>query len=291
MPSVVDYASLKQALQDFPHRASIATYVDYFIGAGHERIASDIYVKNDGVGVQQQEETINLAIEPTTGFITVPVDFVQFREVRLGVAGMFDDLVWKDAAWIYEQYPEDAPTGPPAYIARDTVPPAAFVGQLAGNTLTVNSLTSGFILPGPVSAIPMLPNTIITAQLTGTPGGAGTYSVNNAQTVTAQSMTSGGNAFIFGPFPDAGYQLVGTYYSTAPVLSNSVATNWLVQAIPYTLLAACMIELCYFLKDAEQLQLWKGTYDEKLTAFCLADKAKRFAAMGGAVALDQPPIW
>jgi hypothetical protein len=67
------------------------------------------------------------------------------------------------------------------------------VGSISGTTLTVSSVTSG----GPVAVgqlvtagTSILPMTSITAQLTGTPGGAGTYTVSKSQTVSSMSMTA-----------------------------------------------------------------------------------------------------
>lgn len=287
MASVTNYTTLSQALQDFPHRASIAGFVDYFIGAAHERIANDIFVKNDGQGVRAQENTINLTIEPVTGYATVPSDFEQWRDVHLIYsAGNFDDLIPKEAAWIYQNYPLRAASGPPEYVGIDTVASASFTGSISTTTLTVSAITSGTIFAGPLTGTGIASNTIITAQLTGTTGGVGTYSVNNSQTVASEAMSSGGDVFVFGPFPDQAYSLIGTYYATALVLSGTQATNWLVTTIPYTLLSACMLELSIFLKDTEQIEVWEKLYGDKLDSFVLADKAKRYA--GGALVAEPP---
>ena len=71
----------------------------------------------------------------------------------------------------------------------------SFTGVLAGNVLTVSSLT-GSILPGQVLVgTGVAANTFITGQVTGTPGAAGLYQVNNAQTVASESMTTAGIPF------------------------------------------------------------------------------------------------
>lgn len=297
MPSVVDYASLKQALQDFPHRASIATYVDYFIGGAHERIQQDIFVRNDGQGTKDMELTVDLTIEPTTGMIAVPSGFLQWRQApRLILSGQVQELDVKDAAWIYENYPANGSTGIPSFIGEDTVGPASFTGSIAGGTLTVTAVASGTILAGPVSGTGIPANTMITSVagtsgFTGT-GGTGTYPVSNSTiTVGSEAMTSGGDVFVFGPPPDSGYQMLGVYYASAAVLSGSTATNWIVLTIPYTLLAAAMMGACKFLKDAEQLEVWKGDYEERLTAYCLADKAKRYAGKSLAPSPRRRPAW
>lgn len=68
----------------------------------------------------------------------------------------------------------------------DNMPAPAFAvssGYIAGTTLTVTTVTSGELAIGQqVFGTGVLPNTVITAILTGN-GGAGTYTVNNTQTV------------------------------------------------------------------------------------------------------------
>lgn len=67
---------------------------------------------------------------------------------------------------------------------------ASFTGAIAGNTLTVSAVASGTLAVGqPVSGAGVTAGTVITALGTGT-GGAGTYTVNTAQTVASEAMTT-----------------------------------------------------------------------------------------------------
>lgn len=71
--------------------------------------------------------------------------------------------------------------------------PGTVTAAVAGNVLTVSAVTAGKLAAGQTLAdltTDLLPGTIITEQLTGTPGGVGTYSVNKAQSVTSESMTT-----------------------------------------------------------------------------------------------------
>jgi hypothetical protein len=69
--------------------------------------------------------------------------------------------------------------------------PGAFSGSISGQTLTVSSITLGKLLAGQaIAGAGVITGTKILQQLTGTPGGPGTYQVDQAQTVTAESMTS-----------------------------------------------------------------------------------------------------
>lgn len=71
--------------------------------------------------------------------------------------------------------------------------PGQITGSIAGTVLTVSAVASGSILTGVGLAdltAALLPGTTITGQLTGSPGGPGTYSVNQAQTVASEAMTT-----------------------------------------------------------------------------------------------------
>jgi hypothetical protein len=66
---------------------------------------------------------------------------------------------------------------------------AVFSGSISGTTLTVSSVSSGVLVLGmEINAAPMAVNTRITGYLTGT-GGAGTYTINNSQTLSSQTIT------------------------------------------------------------------------------------------------------
>jgi hypothetical protein len=69
-----------------------------------------------------------------------------------------------------------------------TIAAATFsvTGWIAGNILTVSAVGAGTIVNGAaISGAGVLANTTITGQLTGTPGGIGTYAVNNYQAAGA----------------------------------------------------------------------------------------------------------
>jgi hypothetical protein len=70
-------------------------------------------------------------------------------------------------------------------VSSDTNPTAAFIAYISGTTMTVTGITSGALAVGDrVFGAGVEWNTVITAQLTGTTGASGTYSVNNSQTVS-----------------------------------------------------------------------------------------------------------
>lgn len=71
--------------------------------------------------------------------------------------------------------------------------PGALTASIDGTILTVTAVGSGTVVPGIALAdltSDLLPGTTVTGQLFGTPGGIGTYSVNQAQTVASEAMTT-----------------------------------------------------------------------------------------------------
>lgn len=72
-----------------------------------------------------------------------------------------------------------------AAIAKDVV-----TGSIAGTTLTVTAVTTGQLNVGEViSGTNVVAGTQILSQLTGTPGGVGTYEVDTPQTVASTAIT------------------------------------------------------------------------------------------------------
>lgn len=67
---------------------------------------------------------------------------------------------------------------------------ANFTGSIATTTLTVSAISAGEIYPSmQISGAGVTAGTRIVAQLTGTTGGAGTYTVSVSQTVSSTAMT------------------------------------------------------------------------------------------------------
>lgn len=69
---------------------------------------------------------------------------------------------------------------------------ASFTIAIAGTTATVSAATGVIEVNGQVNASGIANFTLFTAQLTGPAGGAGTYSVNNSQTLGSRAGTSNG---------------------------------------------------------------------------------------------------
>lgn len=85
---------------------------------------------------------------------------------------------------------------------------ATGVQTAASSTLTVSAVTKGFLVPGMViTGAGVAANTSIVAQLTGTPGGAGTYTVSNttgfASTTISVAAEDTGFKFVSATVADA----------------------------------------------------------------------------------------
>jgi len=94
---------------------------------------------------------------------------------------------------------------------------ATFSGSISATTLTVAPTPTGLIQAGDVlSGTNVVANTKIVIQLTGTAGGAGTYTVDTSQTVTSTTITAS--------VPDAG-RTIGSAQSDASRRLTGAITN------------------------------------------------------------------
>jgi hypothetical protein len=97
-----------------------------------------------------------------------------------------------DRVWYYGNLSRTAwlQTGIQQYpVAADYTPNCVFTGSISGTTLTVTNVTSGSIsVNATIVGSGVTAGTFITGQLTGS-GYAGTYTVNNPQTVAITTMT------------------------------------------------------------------------------------------------------
>jgi hypothetical protein len=204
---IIDYPSLAQALLDYSHRIDVANFQDYFIQFGELKIYRDIFSQNMGNGVQWMERTLSGVIDPSSGFMPVPSDYLALKDVQVtdGNDDIFT-LLYKDPQWIYTRYPVRQASGLPSYIARDAT------------------------------------------------------------------------NFVFGPFPDDGYTVSGTYYGQGTPISATNPTTWMTSFCPELLFASCMMEMQPFLRDADGAAMWTDMYQQKLNGLISLDQSERLAA-------------
>jgi hypothetical protein len=104
--------------------------------------------------------------------------------------------------YVSGQYPSNPNLSSSLYfgtnkISTSPVPlnaPSTFTGSISGTTMTVTSVSSGAIAVGAtVYGNTVGDSTMITAQTSGTAGGAGTYTVAVSQAVPSETLTTGPN--------------------------------------------------------------------------------------------------
>lgn len=293
MPTITSYSTLVQAITDYTHRSDLAANADYFIQGATEQIQEDIPDLNFGNFIRPMEVAYGPALA-SGGTTPVPTDWLGAKLFTIGDgAGDTWTLIFKSASWLYTTYPQRVAEGLPAYVARDVMPAASFTASVTtgGTILNVTAVASGTVTPGAIIAGAGLPTTItgaitITGQNSGTTGGIGLYALANPNNITVASepITSGGNVFVFGPYPDSAYSVAGTYYGTIPLLTSGAPTNWVITLAPTLMLAACMVEAAHFIADDALLTRWTNKYEEKLKALVDMDKAERWSA--GTMAIE-----
>lgn len=297
---VTDYPSLVAAIGAWTHRSDLTAgsppFADTLIQAAQAQFGKDVLDLNFGNGIRFQEATYAPSLI-TGGALPVPSDWQNPKLLTVACNGTVQPLIFKAAAWLYDIYPVSLNAGIPAYIARDVMASATFTASLASTgVLTVTAVASGLLQGGMIlsdGGVNLPPNTpgnalVISGQITttaanGVMGNVGTYQVVSISPlqptydIASQTMTGGGNFFTFGPSPDSNYQVEGTYYQTAPLLSaDGAQTNWMVEYAPMTLLAYCMVAAAQFLENPQMLQTWSPIAQAGCKGLVDKDKAERW---------------
>jgi hypothetical protein len=73
-----------------------------------------------------------------------------------------------------------------------------------------------------------------------------------------------GDNFIFGPYPDSGYTVVGVYYKRLDPLSGTNLTNWFTANASDLLLYASLLEAAPYMKNDVRIPVWQAKYSEAL---------------------------
>lgn len=74
---------------------------------------------------------------------------------------------------------------------------AVFAGSITGTTLVIDSVTAGVLNVGAtVFGVGVAVDTLVSSQVSGSPGGVGTYTVNNSQTVAPETLAAGSINFL-----------------------------------------------------------------------------------------------
>lgn len=91
------------------------------------------------------------------------------------------------------------------------------------------------------------------------------YPTRSSDGVPGYIAQDAGN-FIFGPYPDSGYTLRGTYYARQSALSASNETNWLTRECPDVLLYGALWAARGYLEDDERALGWRALYEQAIAA-------------------------
>jgi hypothetical protein len=94
---------------------------------------------------------------------------------------------------------------------------------------------------------------------------------------TPKFIAREGSNFIFGPYPDSTYTIVGTYYKQLTFLSGSNTSNWLITTAPSLLLFASLCEAEPYLQNDPRVQLWEAKYMQVKTKLQNADDNEEFS--------------
>ncbi len=86
-----------------------------------------------------------------------------------------------------------------------------------------------------------------------------------------------GRALALRPMPDAVYTLALTYYTRIPALSDTVPSNWVLQAHPDLYLYGALVQASPYLGDDARAALWAGLYARALEALDSTDNRAQWA--------------
>ncbi len=106
------------------------------------------------------------------------------------------------------------------------------------------------------------------------------YPLRSADGKPVQIARDGTN-FIFGPYPDSNYSILGIYYAKPTIVSSSA--NALFVANPDLYLFASLCEAAPFIKNDERIPVWEAKYASIKKQ--LADEADQEEASGGGMAV------
>lgn len=82
---------------------------------------------------------------------------------------------------------------------------------------------------------------------------------------------------IFGPSPDAQYNLLGSYYKRLAALSDSNTSNWLITDAPELIRYAALCEAAPYLQDDERIAIWEGKYQTAKNRIERTEKREQFS--------------
>lgn len=106
------------------------------------------------------------------------------------------------------------------------------------------------------------------------------FKAANPQVGRPTEFTVLGNSFQFLPVPDSAYTATLTYYQTIPRLSDTVASNWLLQKAYDIYLYGSLINSAPYLKEDGRIATWAQYYQGAVDALSIEDDRAQTASAG-----------
>ncbi|MEQ9111218.1 MAG: hypothetical protein RIF37_00575 [Rhodospirillaceae bacterium] len=79
------------------------------------------------------------------------------------------------------------------------------------------------------------------------------------------------------PLPDSDYDIALTYYTSIPALSDTVTSNWVLQAHPDLYLYGALVQASPYLGEDARAAVWAGLYARALEALDSTDTRAQWA--------------
>lgn len=275
---VSDYPTLAQAILDFSHRTDIANFQDYMIQFAELKIYRDIFSLNMGDGIKAMETPFIATLTGCSAVASITVTLttpVQTGNIAVG----------------------ETVTGPgittTITVATVSGSPGAITGFTVSAPITVTAATLTFSpsLNASTGTLPVPAGYLSLKAMQVSDGNSDTFDLlyKDPQWIYSNYpirqptglpvyVARDGTNFVFGPFPDSGYAISGTYYGQAAPLTSTNTITWMTTLYPDLILSACMLECQPFLKDQNGMQMWAAIYQSKMTGLIDLDKSDRFAA-------------
>ena len=99
----------------------------------------------------------------------------------------------------------------------------------------------------------------------------------NAGSLTGkpETYTIIANNILFGPTPDAAYDISMLYYKTFDALTDAAPTNWVITNAPDVYLYGALLEAEPFLMNDQRVQLWATALTQSITTLQEQDNKDR----------------
>jgi hypothetical protein len=276
----VNYIQLYQAIQDYSENTEslFVGNISRFVQEAEERIYNSVQLPS-------LRKNVTGTFTSSNKYLSCPDDFLSSYSLAvINTDGSYSYLLNKDVNFIREAYPTPTDTGTPKYYALfgsqsaslnelsfivGPTPDAGYATELHYFYYPVSIVQGAIATLGTITAgLGYIAGVYNNISLTGGSGSAMTVTitVGSGGTVTAVSLTNGGNFYVVGDVLTTANTNLGGSGSgfSVPVLvvNNAAGTSWLGDNYDPVLLYGAMREAMLFMKGEADLVKY---YDEKYT--------------------------